>query len=201
MTTAARSKLMRMAVLMLTIVLVISSLSLGLIVVFAPFVSATKSSTFIRERTVQDLSQESREVETPVERNRVLQPPQVSQPSELVQRVVAAESRSESLEGQMAVAQTIYETALATGKSWDEVVLTPNQYADPISADMLTDSIREACYRVFVLGEKVTEEPIRWFYSTAGGFYSRWHETSSNLEYVMSIGVHKFYKLAEEAQP
>lgn len=151
---------------------------------------------------VQDQKQESQEAATLVEHKvdikeepAPMATPSV-QPSELVQRVVAAESRSESLEGQMAVAQTIYETSCATGQTPDEVVFVPNQYAEPISYDLVTDSVREACYKVFILGEKVTEEPIRWFYSTAGGFYSEWHETSSNLEYVMSIGVHKFYKLA-----
>ena len=37
-----------------------------------------------------------------------------------------------------------------------------------------------------------TDEPIRYFYSTASGFYSAWHESS--LEYVMTIGNHRFFK-------
>ena len=109
-----------------------------------------------------------------------------------VLRVVAAESRGEPLEGQMGVAQTIHETAKATGQTPEQVVKVPGQYAPPTSMANVNDSVREACERVFVFNEKVTEEPIRYFYSTVGGFYSRWHENS--LEYVMTIGNHKFFK-------
>ena len=109
-----------------------------------------------------------------------------------VLRVVAAESKGEPIEGQMGVAQTIYETAKATGMTPEQVVKQPNQYAPPDSMNAVNDSVREACERVFVNGETVTDEPIRYFYSTVGGFVSKWHENS--LEYVMTIGNHKFFK-------
>lgn len=109
-----------------------------------------------------------------------------------VLRVVAAESRGEPLKGQMAVAQTIYETAKATGKTPEQVVKVKNQYASPVSMSEVNDSVREACERVFIFDKKATDEPIRYFYSTVGGFYSSWHE--NNLEYVMTIGNHKFFK-------
>lgn len=109
-----------------------------------------------------------------------------------VLRVVAAESRGEPIEGQMGVAQCIRETSKATGMSPERVVKQPNQYADPVSMSAVTDSVREACERVFINGESVTDEPIRYFYSTRGGFVSNWHENS--LTYVMTIGNHKFFK-------
>lgn len=109
-----------------------------------------------------------------------------------VLRVVAAESRGEPLEGQMAVAQCIHETAKATGRTPEQVVKQPNQYASPTSIENVNDSVREACERVFIFDEKVTSEPIRYFYSTVGGFTSKWHENS--LTYVMTIGNHKFFK-------
>ena len=112
--------------------------------------------------------------------------------SEYVERVVAAESRGESLDGQMAVAQCIRTTAEVTGQTPEQVVKVPNQYAQPVSASEVTDSVREACYRVFYIGESVVDEDIRYFYSTNGDFYSRWHE--ENLEYVTTIGGHKFFK-------
>ena len=212
MITAARLKSMKLGVSLLTTAVVTSSLSLGLIADCVHSASVPKKCESTQSVTVQDLSLESQvvetldvlepEVEPEVERGVEVEVAPVAtpsvQPSQLVEQVVAAESRGETLEGQMAVAQTIYETSCATGQTPDEVVSVPNQYAEPISYDLVTDSVKEACYRVFVLNEKVTEEPIRWFYSTAGGFYSKWHETSSNLEYVMSIGAHKFYKLSEE---
>lgn len=110
---------------------------------------------------------------------------------DLVERVVTAESGNQTLDGQMAVAQCILNTAEAMDLRPDAVVLAPNQYADPAAREQVTDSVREAVRRVFDDGERVTEEPIRFFYAprySAG----RWHEAA--LEYVITIGGHKFFK-------
>ena len=114
-----------------------------------------------------------------------------------VLRVVAAECRGEPLNGQMAVAQCIRETANATGMTPEEVVkqINPNgtrQYTTPVSMDLVNDSVREACERVFINDESAVDEPIRYFYSIRNGGYSAWHENS--LEYVITIGNHKFFK-------
>lgn len=114
-----------------------------------------------------------------------------------VLRVVAAECRGEPLDGQMGVAQCIRETAKATGMTPEEVVkqVNPNgtrQYTTPVSMDLVNDSVREACERVFINGESAVDEPIRYFYSIRNGGYSAWHENS--LEYVITIGNHKFFK-------
>lgn len=114
-----------------------------------------------------------------------------------VMRVVAAESRGEPYEGQLAVAQCIRETSERTTMTPEEVVkqVNPNgtrQYAQPVDISVVTDSVRDACCDVFVHGISATDEPIRYFYSTASGFYSAWHENS--LEYVTTIGNHRFFK-------
>ena len=116
---------------------------------------------------------------------------------EYVMRVVAAESRGEPYEGQLAVAQCIRETSERTMMTPEEVVKQINsngtrQYAKPVDLSVVTDSVRDACCDVFVLGVSATDEPIRYFYSTASGFYSAWHENS--LEYVTTIGNHRFFK-------
>ena len=116
---------------------------------------------------------------------------------EYVLRVVAAESRGEPYEGQLAVAQCIRETSERTMMTPEEVVkqVNPNgtrQYAKPVDISVVTDSVRDACCDVFVHGISATDEPIRYFYSTASGFYSAWHENS--LEYVTTIGNHRFFK-------
>ena len=116
---------------------------------------------------------------------------------EYVMRVVAAESRGEPYEGQLAVAQCIRETSECTTMTPEEVVkqVNPNgtrQYAQPVDISVVTDSVRDACCDVFVHGISATDEPIRYFYSTASGFYSAWHENS--LEYVTTIGNHRFFK-------
>ena len=119
---------------------------------------------------------------------------------EYVMRVVAAESRGEPYEGQLAVAQCIRETSECTTMTPEEVVkqVNPNgtrQYAQPVDISVVTDSVRDACCDVFVHGISATDEPIRYFYSTASGFYSAWHENS--LEYVTTIGNHRFFKEVE----
>ena len=116
---------------------------------------------------------------------------------EYVMRVVAAESRGEPYEGQLAVAQCIRETSERNMMTPEEVVkqVNPNgtrQYAQPVDISVVTDSVRDACCDVFVHGISATDEPIRYFYSTASGFYSAWHENS--LEYVTTIGNHRFFK-------
>lgn len=116
---------------------------------------------------------------------------------EYVMRVVAAESRGEPYEGQLAVAQCIRETSERTMMTPEEVVKQVNkngtrQYAQPVDISVVTDSVRDACCDVFVHGISATDEPIRYFYSTVGGFYSAWHENS--LKYVTTIGNHRFFK-------
>lgn len=117
--------------------------------------------------------------------------------SDLVLGVVYHESGGEPYDGQVAVAQTIYESSVATGRTPEEVVTAKNAYASPKPIEEVSDSVRQACHQVFCLREGICEQPIRYFYSTAGGFYSEWHETSDNLEYVTTIGAHKFYMLKE----
>lgn len=109
-----------------------------------------------------------------------------------VARVVAAESRGEPMLGQIAVAQCIRNTAQSTGQTPEEVVKVKNQYAPPVSIDLVDNSVTLACIAVFYEGVSATNEPIRYFYSPAGNFYSAWHE--ENLQYVMTIGGHKFFK-------
>ena len=52
---------------------------------------------------------------------------------DLVERIVAAESRGESLEGQMAVAQVIYCRASLWGQSITQVCTAKSQFAKPYS--------------------------------------------------------------------
>ena len=111
---------------------------------------------------------------------------------EYVLRVVAAECRGEPYEGQLAVAQCIFNTAEARNMTPEEVVKEANQYASPVSLELVTESVRNACCDVFVMGNFLTDEPIRFFYSIRNGFVSKWHE--NNLAYAMTIGNHKFFK-------
>lgn len=106
--------------------------------------------------------------------------------------VVAAESRGEPYEGQVAVAQCILETSKKTLLTPEEVVKMKNRYAPPCESEEEKEIVIDACINVFVYGETFFEEPVEYFYSTCGGFVSDWHE--NNLEYVATIGNHKFFK-------
>ena len=106
--------------------------------------------------------------------------------------VVAAESRGEPYEGQVAVAQCILETSQKTLLTPEEVVKMKNRYASPCETQEEKDLVIDACIDVFIHGEKSIDEPIEYFYSTCGGFVSDWHE--NNLKYVATIGNHKFFK-------
>lgn len=106
--------------------------------------------------------------------------------------VVAAESRGEPYEGQVAVAQCILETSEKRMMTPEEVVKMKNRYASPCETQEEKDLVMDACIDVFIHGEKAFDEPIEYFYSTRGGFVSVWHE--NNLEYVATIGNHKFFK-------
>lgn len=153
----------------------------------------------IQADTVSEIEKEP-ELELELEESLVQQEasmPEFGYDYEYVMRVVAAESRGEPYEGQLAVAQCIRETSECTMMTPEEVVkqVNPNgtrQYAQPVDISVVTDSVRDACCDVFVHGISATDKPIRYFYSTASGFYSSWHENS--LEYVTTIGNHRFFK-------
>jgi hypothetical protein len=106
--------------------------------------------------------------------------------------VVASECRGEPYEGQLAVAQCIRTSAERKWLTPEEVVKLPNRYADPCTYASDIELVRDACCDVFVHGISATDEPIEYFYSTVGGFVSEWHE--NNLEFVMEIGNHRFFK-------
>lgn len=153
------------------------------VVVATTIVPAQKTEVKVEEVDLGDVvHQEARE-------------PEFGFDFEYVCRVVAAECRGEPYEGQLAVAQCIWNTSLAKGNNPDEVVREKMQYAKPVSSKLVTESVRKACLHVFLNVESITDEPIRYFYSTKNGFVSKWHE--ENLEYVMTIGNHKFFKEKE----
>lgn len=111
-----------------------------------------------------------------------------------VVRVVGAEARGEPWEGKLAVCQCIQETAERTGKTPYEVV--QKGYASPVGRDVMggMEDVNEACLLVFLNGYKPFAEPIQYFYSTANGFYSEWHESQV---FCFEIGSHRFFKEAD----
>lgn len=116
----------------------------------------------------------------------------VAQEAGLTAEWLSPEENDIRVRAQMAVAQCIKNTAEATGQTPEQVVKVPGQYAKPYQGNEdEMEMVNESCLRVFVCGETVTDEPIRYFYSTAGGFYSKWHENC--LTFVEKIGPTKFF--------
>ena len=113
-----------------------------------------------------------------------------------VERVVMQEAGNQPYEGMLAVTQCILNTCLKEGKSAYEVVTAPDQYASPYRGEP-NEFILMAVSDVFDNGLKAREEPIMYFYSTVGGYVSKWHENSPKLEYVCTIEDHKFFKLKD----
>lgn len=83
---------------------------------------------------------------------------------ELVERVVAAEARGESIECQMAVAQTILDRAISREQSITEVCTAPHQFADPYQGD-ISEKTQDAVFLVFDNGAKVFDN-VTHFYAS-----------------------------------
>ena len=89
--------------------------------------------------------------------------------------MVAAEIQTGSKENQMALAQCVRNTSERDGRSIGQV-LQEDYSAEPCDPSIVSDSIKDTCYRIFVLHETVIPTNVEVMYSTSGGFYSTWHE-------------------------
>lgn len=89
--------------------------------------------------------------------------PLTDEERDLVERVVAAEARGESLEGMMGVAQTIRDRCITRKQSPKEVCLAPYQYAAPYQGE-ISDMIKDAVLFTFDIGDSALEYPTTHFY-------------------------------------
>ena len=151
----------------------------------------------VQEYSTEEIKQEVNEVEE-VEEEKVLEHIETTfclsdSDRYIVEQVVMSECGNEPYEGIVAVAQCIYNTAVNKDMSPAEVVQVPGQYAS-MSSNKANDNVKKAVSQVFDSEEFYVEEPIMFFYAPK---YSSgtWHETSPNLEYICTIGGHKFFKL------
>ena len=90
--------------------------------------------------------------------------PLIDEERELVERVVAAEARGESIECHMAVAQTILDRAVSREQSIIEVCTAPYQFADPYQGD-ISEKTQDAVFLVFDNGAKVFDN-VTHFYAS-----------------------------------
>ena len=106
----------------------------------------------------------------------------------IVECLVAGEAGSESLEGQIAVAQCILNATIRSDISISEVKSTYG-YAGWSNSPESYPTVAQAVSAVFDSGEVVTDEFIVWFYNPAYG-YSSFHE---GQKFVIEIGGHRFF--------
>ena len=82
----------------------------------------------------------------------------------LVIGIVAAEARGESLEGMMAVAQTIRDRAVTRGQDIETVCLAAYQYAEPYDGPV-SDMLKDSVMFVFDEGHSPLAYPTTHFYA------------------------------------
>ena len=106
---------------------------------------------------------------------------------EMVERVVAAEARGESFEGQAAVAEVIYNRCMNRGQSVEQVIWADKQFAHPYGGEISQDT-KEAVAAVFDY-ELLSLDGAEYFH--ADYVLPSWAE---DMEKVCQIGGHIFYK-------
>ena len=106
---------------------------------------------------------------------------------EMIERVVAAEARGESFEGQAAVAEVIYNRCINRCLSVEEVVWADKQFAHPYGGEISQDT-KEAVAAVFDY-ELLNLDGAEYFHADYVTPY--WAE---DMTEVCRIGGHIFYK-------
>ena len=161
-------------------------------------------SSYVSEHSTTDETKDSSETTTPPEEqvsNDMIQDMDYSylftteKERDYVERVVMQEAGNQPFEGIVAVAQCVLNTSLANNCTAYKTVTEKDQYAPPYTKGDPTEEVLKAVSYVFDLGQTSVSEPVRYFYSTKYDYYSKWHETSPNLEYVCTIADHKFFKI------
>ena len=119
--------------------------------------------------------------------------PLIDEERELVERVVAAEARGESIECQMAVAQTILDRAVSREQSITKVCTAPYQFADPYQGEV-SEKTQDAVFLVFDTGAKVFDK-VTHFYAHKLIDPPYWAESK---EFKGEIGGVRFYADKED---
>ena len=114
--------------------------------------------------------------------------PLTDEERELVERVVAAEARGESIEGQMAVAQVIMDRAVTRNQSITKVCTAKSQFAKPYQGE-ISEKTKDAVFFVFDKGDRPFEL-VTHFYAWKVIDAPYWTE---DKDFVGEIGGHRFY--------
>lgn len=106
----------------------------------------------------------------------------------LAEQIVACEAGADSLEGQMAVAQCLYDSAVLDGLTIQQVF---KKYGySTLYNRKVTAENELAVSMVFDYGAKISDKPIQWFVTPAAAPGS-WHERRAT--FAGQFGAHMFY--------
>ncbi len=110
----------------------------------------------------------------------------------LAEQIVACETGADSLEGQMAVAQCLYDSAVLDGLTIQQV-FKKYGYSSLYNRKVTAEN-ELAVSMVFDYGAKISDKPIQWFVTPAAASGS-WHERGAT--FAGQFGAHRFYYNAE----
>lgn len=106
----------------------------------------------------------------------------------LAEQIVACEAGADSLEGQMAVAQCLYDSAVLDGLTIQQV-FKKYGYSSLYNRNVTAEN-ELAVSMVFDYGAKISNKPIQWFVTPAAAPGS-WHERGA--AFAGQFGAHRFY--------
>lgn len=106
----------------------------------------------------------------------------------LAEQIVACEAGADSLEGQMAVAQCLYDSAVLDGLTIQQV-FKKYGYSSLYNRKVTAEN-ELAVSMVFDYGAKISNKPIQWFVTPAAAPGS-WHERGAT--FAGQFGAHRFY--------
>ena len=106
----------------------------------------------------------------------------------LAEQIVACEAGADSLEGQMAVAQCLYDSAVLDGLTIQQV-FKKYGYSSLYNRKVTAEN-ELAVSMVFDYGAKISDKPIQWFVTPAAASGS-WHERGAT--FAGQFGAHRFY--------
>lgn len=106
----------------------------------------------------------------------------------LAEQIVACEAGADSLEGQMAVAQCLYDSAVLDNLTIQEV-FKKYGYSSLYNRKVTAEN-ELAVSMVFDYGAKISDKPIQWFVTPAAAPGS-WHERGAT--FAGQFGAHRFY--------
>lgn len=106
----------------------------------------------------------------------------------LAEQIVACEAGADSLEGQMAVVQCLYDSAVLDGLTIQQV-FKKYGYSSLYNRKVTAEN-ELAVSMVFDYGAKISDKPIQWFVTPAAAPGS-WHERGAT--FAGQFGAHRFY--------